>query len=36
MGLALRQQGHLEEAQKELEKAVSLDPRLTLSGSAKK
>ena len=29
LGLALRQQGKLEEAQKEFEKAAALNPRLT-------
>jgi len=36
LGMALRQQGKIEEAQKEFERAVALDPRLTLPAFKKK
>jgi Flp pilus assembly protein TadD len=36
LGMALRQQGKIEEAQKEFERAVALDPRLTPPASRKK
>jgi Flp pilus assembly protein TadD len=36
LGMALRQQGKIEEAKKEFKEAVALDPRLTPPASEKK